>query len=148
MSREWRRIRDQWEKARITDAQFISRSEAIGVHYGALAREMVRRDFGEAWRSLATSKLWFDLVHDRGEIIDLSRTNSWRRGKLTMQSTALTRFQALAQSCLTARLTNFLVLFGWRPSPGGRTEVNRGGRWPLFLWLPAVGGNPLPEKNR
>jgi hypothetical protein len=57
MSREWRRIRDQWEKARITDAQFISRSEAMGAHYGALAREMVRRDFGEAWRALPASSL-------------------------------------------------------------------------------------------
>jgi hypothetical protein len=57
MSGEWRLIRDQWEKARITDAQFISRSQAMGAHYGALAREMVRRDFGEAWRSLAMSNL-------------------------------------------------------------------------------------------
>jgi hypothetical protein len=57
MSREWRRIRDRWEKARITDTQFISQSEAMGAHYGALAREMVRRDFGEAWRSLAMSNL-------------------------------------------------------------------------------------------
>jgi hypothetical protein len=46
MSREWQRIRDQWEKARITDAQFISQSKAMGAHYGALASEMVRRDFG------------------------------------------------------------------------------------------------------
>jgi hypothetical protein len=52
MSREWQRIRDQWEKARITDAQFISQSKAMGAHYDALAREMVRRDFGEAGRSL------------------------------------------------------------------------------------------------
>jgi hypothetical protein len=57
MSREWRRIRHQWEKARITDAEFISRSEAMGAHYGALAREMVRRDFGEAWRALPVSSL-------------------------------------------------------------------------------------------
>jgi len=49
MSREWRRIRDQWEKARIADRQFISQSEAMGAHYGALAREIVRRDFGETW---------------------------------------------------------------------------------------------------
>jgi hypothetical protein len=48
MSKEWRRIQDQWEKARITNAQFISQSQAIGAHYGALAREMVRRDFGKA----------------------------------------------------------------------------------------------------
>jgi hypothetical protein len=52
MSREWQRIRAQWEKARITDAQFISQSKAMGAHYGALASEMVRRDFGEAQRSL------------------------------------------------------------------------------------------------
>jgi hypothetical protein len=56
MSREWRRIRDQWEKAQITNAQFISQSEATGVHYGALAREMIRRDFGEAWRSIPASR--------------------------------------------------------------------------------------------
>ena len=48
MSREWRRIRDQWKKARITDSQFISQSEAMGAHYGALAREIVRQDFEEA----------------------------------------------------------------------------------------------------
>jgi len=29
----------------------------MGAHYGALAREMVRRDFGEARRLLATSNL-------------------------------------------------------------------------------------------
>jgi hypothetical protein len=52
MSREWRRILDQWEIARITDGQFISQSEAMGAHYGALAREIVRRDFREAWRPL------------------------------------------------------------------------------------------------
>jgi hypothetical protein len=57
MSREWRRIQDQWETARIADDQFISQSEAIGAHYGALAREMVRRDFREAWRPLAPSNL-------------------------------------------------------------------------------------------
>jgi hypothetical protein len=57
VSREWQRIRAQWEKARITDAQFISQSEAMGAHYGALAREMVRRDFGEARRSFAMSNL-------------------------------------------------------------------------------------------
>jgi hypothetical protein len=49
MSREWRSIRDLWEKARITDGQFISQSVAMSAHYGALAWEMVRRDFGEAW---------------------------------------------------------------------------------------------------
>ena len=48
MTKEWRRIRNHWEKARITDGQFISQSEAMGAHYGALAREIVRRDFGEA----------------------------------------------------------------------------------------------------
>jgi hypothetical protein len=47
MSREWQRIQDQWETARMTDRQFISQSEAMGAHYGALAREIVRRDFGE-----------------------------------------------------------------------------------------------------
>ena len=52
MSREWRRILDQWEIALITDGQFISQSEAMGAHYGALAREIVRRDFREAWRPL------------------------------------------------------------------------------------------------
>jgi len=57
MSREWRRIRNQWEIARITDGQFISQSEAIGAHYGALAREMVRRDFREAWRPLVPLNL-------------------------------------------------------------------------------------------
>jgi len=57
MSREWRRIRNQWEMARITDGQFISQSEAIGAHYGALAREMVRRDFREAWRPLVPLNL-------------------------------------------------------------------------------------------
>jgi hypothetical protein len=57
MSREWRRIQDQWETARITDSQFISKSEAIGAHYGALAQEIVRRDFREAWRPLAPSNL-------------------------------------------------------------------------------------------
>jgi hypothetical protein len=55
MSREWRRIQDQWENARIGDAQFISLSEAIGAHYGALTREMIRRDFGQAWRLLPAS---------------------------------------------------------------------------------------------
>jgi len=43
MRKEWRRLHDQWEKARITDAQFISQSEAIGAQWGALAREVVRR---------------------------------------------------------------------------------------------------------
>ncbi len=57
MSREWRRIRDQWEIARITDGQFISQSEAVGAHYGALAREIVRRDFREAWRPLVPLNL-------------------------------------------------------------------------------------------
>ena len=57
MSREWRRIRDQWEIAQITDGQFIAQSEAIGAHYGALAREMVRRDFREAWRPLVPLNL-------------------------------------------------------------------------------------------
>ena len=57
MSREWRRIRDQWEKARITDGQFIAKSEAMGAHYGALAREIVRRDFREAWRPLVPLNL-------------------------------------------------------------------------------------------
>jgi hypothetical protein len=57
MNREWRRIRDQWEKARITDAQFISQSEVMGAHYGAAAREIVRRDFGQAWRTLPASDL-------------------------------------------------------------------------------------------
>jgi hypothetical protein len=57
MSREWRRIRDQWEIARITDGQFISQSEAMGAHYGALAREIVRRDFREAWRPLVPLNL-------------------------------------------------------------------------------------------
>jgi hypothetical protein len=56
MSREWRPIRVQWEKARITDGQFISQSEAMGAHYGALAREMIRRDLGEAWRSIPASR--------------------------------------------------------------------------------------------
>jgi hypothetical protein len=57
MSREWRRIRDQWEIARITDGQFISQSEAMGAHYGALAREIVRLDFREAWRPLVPLNL-------------------------------------------------------------------------------------------
>jgi hypothetical protein len=57
MSREWRRIRDQWEIARITDGQFISQSEAMGAYYGALAREIVRRDFREAWRPLVPLNL-------------------------------------------------------------------------------------------
>ena len=57
MSREWRRIREQWEIARITDGQFISQSEAMGAHYGALAREIVRRDFREAWRPLVPLNL-------------------------------------------------------------------------------------------
>jgi hypothetical protein len=57
MSRSWERLRDQWEKARITDAQFISQSETIGAHYGALAREMIRRDFGEAWRLIPATSL-------------------------------------------------------------------------------------------
>jgi len=57
MSREWRRIRDQWEIARITDGQFISQSEAMGANYGALAREIVRRDFREAWRPLVPLNL-------------------------------------------------------------------------------------------
>jgi hypothetical protein len=52
MRKEWRRHRDQWETARITDAQFVLQSEAIGKHYGVLARETVRRDFAEAWRAL------------------------------------------------------------------------------------------------
>ena len=47
MSREWRRIRDQWEMARITDSQFISQSEAMGAHYGALDREIVKLGFRE-----------------------------------------------------------------------------------------------------
>jgi hypothetical protein len=37
-----RRLRDQWETARITDAQFVLQSEAIGKHYGVLARETAR----------------------------------------------------------------------------------------------------------
>jgi hypothetical protein len=45
MLSEWSRIRDHWEKARITDGQFISQSEVMSAHYGALAREIVRRDF-------------------------------------------------------------------------------------------------------
>jgi hypothetical protein len=57
MRREWRRLRDQWETARISDAQFISQSEAIGTHYGVLAGEIVRRDFAEAWRALPSSVL-------------------------------------------------------------------------------------------
>ena len=57
MSREWRRIRDQWEIARITDGQFISQSEAMGAHYGALAREIVKLDFREAWRPLVPLNL-------------------------------------------------------------------------------------------
>ncbi len=57
MNREWRRIRNQWETARITDGQFISQSEAVGAHYGALAREIVRRDFREAWRPLVPLNL-------------------------------------------------------------------------------------------
>jgi hypothetical protein len=57
MNREWRRIRNQWETARITDGQFISQSEAMGAHYGALAIEMVRRDFREAWRPLVPLNL-------------------------------------------------------------------------------------------
>jgi hypothetical protein len=56
MSRAWRGIRDRWEKARITDGQFISQSEAIGAHYGALAREMVRHDF-DVWRPSVSSNL-------------------------------------------------------------------------------------------
>jgi hypothetical protein len=52
MSGEWRRIKEQWEKARITDDQFISRSQATGAHYGALAREIVRRDSVQVWRPL------------------------------------------------------------------------------------------------
>ena len=57
MSREWRRIRGQWEKARITDAQFNSQSEVMGAHYGAAAREIVRRDLKEAWRPLVPLNL-------------------------------------------------------------------------------------------
>jgi len=57
MSREWRRIRDQWGKARINDDQFISQSEAMGAHYGVLAREIVRRDFREPWRPLVQLNL-------------------------------------------------------------------------------------------
>jgi hypothetical protein len=64
MSREWQRIRDQWEKARITDAQFISQSKAMGAHYGALACEMVRRDFGEARRSLGHVEPVIGLDHN------------------------------------------------------------------------------------
>ena len=75
MNREWRGIRDQWEKARITDGQFISKSVAMGAHYGALAREIVRRDFREAWRSLVPSTLYAGLDRNRDEIIDLARTN-------------------------------------------------------------------------
>jgi hypothetical protein len=56
MSREWRRIRDQREKARMTDAQFISQPEAIVAHYGARAREMIRHDLGEARRSIPASR--------------------------------------------------------------------------------------------
>jgi hypothetical protein len=54
MSREWRHIRYLWEQARITDEQFISQSEEMGVHHGAHAQEIVRRDFGEAWRPLVS----------------------------------------------------------------------------------------------
>ncbi|HET9686630.1 MAG TPA: hypothetical protein VFP79_05555 [Pseudolabrys sp.] len=64
MSREWQRIRAQWEKARITDAQFISQSEAMGAHDGALAREMVRRDFGETRRSLGHVEPVIGLDHN------------------------------------------------------------------------------------
>jgi hypothetical protein len=56
MSREWGRLRDQWEKARISDAQFIPQMEIIDAHYGALAREMIRDDFGGAWRSIPASR--------------------------------------------------------------------------------------------
>ena len=48
MSEEWWHIRDQWKKALITDSEFISQSDAMGTHYGARAREMVRQDFEEA----------------------------------------------------------------------------------------------------
>ena len=57
MLSEWSRIRDHWEKARITDGQFISQSEVMSAHYGALAREIVRRDFRQAWRWLPASDL-------------------------------------------------------------------------------------------
>ena len=56
MNRERGRLRDQWEKARISDAQFIPQMEIIDAHYGALAREMIRGDFGGAWRSIPASR--------------------------------------------------------------------------------------------
>jgi hypothetical protein len=62
MSREWRSTRDQWEIARITDGQFISQSEAMGPHHGALAREIVGRDFGETMASVGSiesaTRIW------------------------------------------------------------------------------------------
>ncbi len=57
MLNEWSRIRDQWEKARITDGQFVSQSEEMSAHYGAFAREIVRRDFRQVWRWLPASDL-------------------------------------------------------------------------------------------
>jgi hypothetical protein len=57
MLSEWSRIRDQWEKARIADREFVSQSEVMSAHYGALAREIVRRDFRQVWRWLPASDL-------------------------------------------------------------------------------------------
>jgi hypothetical protein len=57
MLSEWSRIRDQWEKARIADGEFVSQSEVMSVHYGGLAREIVRRDFRQVWRWLPASDL-------------------------------------------------------------------------------------------
>jgi len=57
MLSEWSRIRDQWEKARIADDQFVSQSEVMSAHYGALAREIVRRDFRQVWQWLPASGL-------------------------------------------------------------------------------------------
>ena len=56
MSREWGRLRVQWEKAQFTDAQFISQLEVIDAYYGAVAREMIRGDFRGAWRSIPASR--------------------------------------------------------------------------------------------
>jgi len=75
MSREWRRIRDQWEKARITDAQFISQSEVMGAHYGAAAREIVRRDFGQVWLIARIGSVDAGFDHNRDEMINLATNN-------------------------------------------------------------------------
>ena len=57
MRRQWRLLHGQWEIAHISDAQFVSQSEAIDPQYGELAAEIVRRDFRRAWHFLPPSLL-------------------------------------------------------------------------------------------